>query len=255
MEDSVIVDYRLRSSTLRGRNVTTSPETPIVCIVEPEAATRESLASLIRSAGCEARTVASAEEFLQHPRSATVGCLLMEIDLPGLSGLDLQKLLRDDGLDQAELPIIFMSSNPGVQAVVQAMKAGALEFLPKPLADDALLNAIRNAVERSHAALQQWVQVRALQKRYESLSPREREVMNLVVTGRLNKQVGGELGIAEITVKIHRGNLMRKMQAGSLAELVTMADNLRRGARARAADLTMHSAPAASARQLDAAEM
>jgi FixJ family two-component response regulator len=225
--------------TLRERrpSQSPSPETPIVFVVDPDASTRDTLASLIRSAGWEPRVAASAEEFLARPRSMTPGCLLVEIDLPGLSGLGLQNCVHS----RVELPIIFMSSRADVRATVQAMKAGAFEFLTKPLARDAVLDGITNAIERSHAAIQQWAQTRALQERYWSLSRREREVMSLVVTGRLNKQVGGELGISEITVKVHRMNLMRKMQARSVAELVTMAASLRNSAPPAAADLTVHS--------------
>jgi FixJ family two-component response regulator len=199
-----------------------SPETPIVFVIDPDASTREELASLIRSAGWEPRTFASAVEFLTRPRSMRAGCLLVELDLPGLSGLSLQKCVGD----RAELPIVFMSGHADIHATVQAMKAGAVDFLPKPLAHDALLHSMRSAVERSHAAIQKWARDQALKARYASLSRREREVMSLVVSGRLNKQVGGDLGISEITVKVHRGKAMRKMHAGSFAELVTMAASL-----------------------------
>jgi FixJ family two-component response regulator len=152
----------------------------------------------------------------------TPSCLLVELNLPGGGGLELQRLVRD----REEMPIIFMSRCADVRAAVCAMKAGALEFLLKPLNGDLLLQAIRHAIHRSSEAISRATRTRALQQRYESLSRREREVMSLVVCGRLNKQVGGELGISEITVKIHRGNMMRKMQARSLAELVRMTANL-----------------------------
>ena len=202
-----------------------SPETPVVFIVDADASVRDTLAALIRAAGWEARACASAEEFLQQERATTVSCLLVELDLPGSSGLELQRLVAD----RTDLPIIFMSARADIQATVRAMKAGAFEFFTKPVVPEVLIDAIRGALERSETALRQLTQIHALQERYESLSRREREVMSLLVLGRLNKQVGGELGISEITVKAHRGRMMRKMHASSFAELVTMAGNLRVG--------------------------
>jgi FixJ family two-component response regulator len=157
---------------------------------------------------------------------------LVELHLPGVGGLDLQRLV----VDRTELPIIFMSRSADVPATVQAVKGGAFEFLTKPLVGEMLLNTIQHAIERSQGAIRHLAQIRALQERYESLSRREREVMTLIVSGRLNKQVGGELGISEITVKAHRGKIMRKMRAGSFAELVTMAGRLGRGPRSSWAD-------------------
>jgi FixJ family two-component response regulator len=182
---------------------------------------------LLYGAGLQVRASASAEQFLTLPRPQTPSCLVLEQHLPGLSGLDLQQRLGD----RTEMPLIFISSHADVQATVQAMKAGAFEFLTKPVTGEVLLNAVRHAIECSQAVLCRRAQIRALEQRYESLSRREREVMRLVVTGRLNKQVGGELGISEITVKAHRGKMMRKMQAGSFAELVHMAASLRGGMR------------------------
>ena len=202
---------------------TASRTTPVVFVVDSDAAVRSTLEPLIRSAGHEVRLIASAEAFLAQPREMLPGCLLVELELPGLSGLDLQRRV----FDRAELPIIFMSGNVDIPTTVRAMKGGAFEFLTKPVRREVLLDAIAGAIERSHAALRHMNQVHALQQRYGSLSRREREVMSLVVSGRLNKQVGGDLGISEITVKAHRGKMMRKMRASSFAELVTMAASLR----------------------------
>ena len=223
--------------TMARRGSSKSPETPVVFVVDPDASMREALSSLIGSAGWEPRTAASAEEFLALPRGVTASCLLVELDLPRMNGLELQQRI----VDHPELPIIFMSSHVDVQATVQAVKAGALEFLTKPLLCNVVLHGIRSAIEHSRAALQHWARSRALHKRYGSLSRREREVMSLVVKGLMNKEIAGELGISEITVKAHRGKMVRKMQAGSLAELVTMAASLRPLARARTTHLSLHS--------------
>jgi FixJ family two-component response regulator len=197
--------------------------TPLVFVVDSDASVREALDSIIRSAGWQPITAASAEEFLAFPRVVAPGCLVTELSLPGWSGLELQRQVGD----RTELPVIFMSTCAEIRPAVQAMKAGALEFLTKPFLPELLREAIRAAVERSAAALRHLARMQALQRRYELLSRREREVMSLLVCGWLNKQVGGELGISEITVKAHRGRMMRKMQAGSFAELVTMAASLR----------------------------
>jgi FixJ family two-component response regulator len=212
-----------------------SPATPVVFIVDGEESVRTELEELIRSVGWEPRTAASAEEFLAQERATTPSCLLVELELPGSSGLDLQKLVAD----RTDMPIVFMSSRADIQATVQAMKGGAFEFLVKPVVPEVLLDAIRGALERSETALRQLMQIHALQERYQSLSRREREVMGLLVRGRLNKQVGGELGISEITVKAHRGRMMRKMRAASFAELVTMAASLRGGLQASIGDFAV----------------
>ena len=195
---------------------------PIVFVVDDDISVREALEGLIRSEGWETETFASAEAFLARPRVFVPSCLVLDVSLPDLNGLDLQKRLAD----RSDMPIIFITGYGDVPMTVQAMKAGAAEFLMKPFGDDVLLSAIRQAIERSRAALGAEEEVRVLRERYASLSQREQEVMALVVAGRLNKQVGFELGISEITVKAHRGRMMRKMKAGSLADLVNMAAKL-----------------------------
>jgi FixJ family two-component response regulator len=212
--------------TCPHRATSDSSETPIVFIVDGDATTREALESVICAAGWQAMTAASAGEFLAQPQATAPCCLLVEQHLPGPSGLDLQEQL----LDRTDMPIIFMSRQADIPGTVRAMKAGALEFLTKPIQDDVLLSAIEDAVERSRAVLRHLSQLHELQVRYESLSPRERDVMRGVVSGRLNRQLGSDLGITEFTVKVHRGNVMRKMRARSLAELVRMAASLHRSA-------------------------
>ena len=197
---------------------------PIVFVVDDDVSVRESLELLIRCAGWQPEIFASAQEFLACPRALVPSCLVLDISLPGLNGLDLQKRVA---VERTDMPIIFITGYGDVPMTVQAMKAGAVEFLTKPFSDDVLLRAIRQALERSHAALGQEAEMRELRDRYGSLSQRERQVMALVVSGLLNKQVGGELGISEITVKAHRGKVMQKMKADSLADLVKMATRLR----------------------------
>src|SRR5262245_16608009 len=196
--------------------------TSIVFVVDDDVSVRESLELLIGSAGWRAEMFASGQDFLSRPRTRVPCCLLLDVTLPDLNGLELQKQLAE----RTDMPIIFITGFGDVPMSVRAMKAGAVEFLTKPFKDDVLLDAIRDGLERSRATLRQDSEMRGLRDCYASLTPREREVMGLVVAGRLNKQVGGELGISEITVKAHRGQVMRKMRADSLPDLVSMASRL-----------------------------
>ncbi|HKD55597.1 MAG TPA: response regulator transcription factor [Steroidobacteraceae bacterium] len=204
------------------KSPSTQDGAPIVFIVDDDVSVRESLQLLIASAGWRPEVFASAREFLACARPSTPSCLVLDLSLPDLSGLELQRRIAD----RTDIPIIFISGHGDIPMTVQAMKAGAVEFLTKPFGCDVLLEAIATALERSRALLAEEAAVHGLRSRYESLSSRERAVMALVVRGQLNKQVGGELGISEITVKAHRGHMMRKMQARTLAELVNMAARL-----------------------------
>jgi FixJ family two-component response regulator len=196
---------------------------PVVFIVDDDISVRESLESLIGFAGWRPETFASAEEFLARPRAYCPSCLILDVSLPELNGLDLQKLLA---ADRNDMPIIFITGHGDIPMTVRAMKAGAVEFLTKPIDDEALLNAIRHAIERSKAELGSEAELKELRDRWASLTPREREVIELVVSGLLNKQVAFKLGISEITVKAHRGKAMLKMKADSLADMVRMAARL-----------------------------
>jgi len=197
---------------------------PIVFVVDDDISVRESLELLLRHQGFAVETFISAHEFLARQRTWAPSCLVLDVSLPGLNGLDLQKEVAQDRHD---MPIIFITGHGNIPMTVRAMKAGAVEFLTKPFSDEVLLNAIRNAIERSRVLLDRDAEIRELKTRYARLTSREREVMALVVAGLPNKQVGSELGISEITVKAHRGSMMRKMQADSLPELVSMAARLR----------------------------
>ena len=200
-----------------------SRATAIVFVVDDDISVRESLELLLRCEGWEPETFASAQEFLVRPRPVVPSCLVLDVFLPGLNGLDLQKRVA---LERTDMPIIFITGHGDVPTSVQAMKAGAVEFLVKPFKDNVLLNAIRESLDRSRLALAREMEMSVLRNRYALLTPRERQVMALVVSGLLNKQVGGELGISEITVKAHRGQVMQKMQAGSLADLVKISAKL-----------------------------
>ena len=195
----------------------------IVFVVDDDVRTQESLKNLIRSVGLRVEAFASAQDFLRSTRPDVPGCLVLDVRLPGLSGLDLQKRMTEVGL---EIPIVFISGHGDIPMTVRAMKAGAVEFLTKPFRDQELLDAIQQALERDRYAREQRAELAELRSRYRLLTPREREVMALVVTGLLNKQIAGELGTSEASVKVHRQHVMAKMRAGSLAALVRMADRV-----------------------------
>jgi FixJ family two-component response regulator len=196
----------------------------IVFVVDDDESVRQSLKNLIGSVGLKVQAFASAQEFLRSQLTDVPGCLVLDVRLPGLSGLDLQKRMVEAGM---EMPIIFITGHGDIPMTVRAIKAGAVEFLTKPFRDQDLLDAIQQALERDRVAREQRGKIEELRSRFDSLTPREREVMGLVVAGLLNKQIAGELGTSETTIKIHRHQVMEKMGAGSLAELVRMADRLK----------------------------
>jgi len=208
---------------MHSRKSSGSDATPIVFVVDDDVSVRESLELLIQASGWQPETCASAREFLARPPAGVPSCLILDVALPDYNGLDLQKRVA---VDRSDMPVIFPTGHGDVSTSVQAMKAGAIEFLTKPFGDQALLGAIVNGLERSRRALEHDADMKVLRERYATLTPREREVMVLVVSGLLNKQVAGELGISEITVKAHRGQVMRKMSADSLPALVRMAARL-----------------------------
>ena len=213
----------MRTSASGEAKAATGAPVPVVFVVDDDVSVRESLELLISTAGWQPQLFASAQDFLDRPLLLLPSCLILDVAMPGLNGLELQDRIS---AERPHVPIIFLTGYGDVPMTVKAMKAGAVEFLTKPFTDDVLLEAIAKALERSDAALDREKQSTVLRERYASLSRREREVMALVVSGLLNKQVGGELGISEITVKAHRGSVMRKMMAGSLPDLVNMSAQL-----------------------------
>jgi FixJ family two-component response regulator len=225
--------HPLAAPSPTGKNGAMSSPIPIVFVVDDDVSIRESLASLIRWAGWKPETFSSAQEFLSRPKGEVPSCLVLDIELPDLNGLDLQERVT---ADRADMPIIFITGYGDIPMSVRAMKAGAAEFLTKPFDRDVMLAAMRSALDRSRASLVQTAELTSLRERFASLTRREREVFAWVVSGLLNKQVGAELGMTEATVKAHRGQVMQKMKADSLADLVRIAGRLELPLPSRALD-------------------
>jgi FixJ family two-component response regulator len=223
MITTTTITYTTRDDAVAGMSRARAAATPAVCVVDGDAPARDALAALIVARGWRAETFASAGAFLASPRAAGPTCLVLDVALPDLGGLEVQRRVA---VERPEVPVVFITRCADVRITVQAMKAGAVEFLTKPIRQAAFVEAVEHALDRSRRALEAQSRTHALLESYESLTPREREVMVLVVAGLLNKQVGGELGISEITVKAHRGQVMRKMKADSLPALVHMVDTL-----------------------------